>query len=122
MTDLNTFVRPGSGLQLVEAVSINDRGEIAGDLVPPGCGGGIVPAQGSDTKCGHAFVLIPCDDEVARDSDSCQDATSATDERTRIHPAGLAAIQTSLTPTQIKDRAHDFLRKRIRRFPLLPPK
>ena len=62
MIDLNTFVPPGSGLQLVEAVAINDRGEIAGDLVPPDCGGGIVPTQGNDAKCGHAFVLIPCDD------------------------------------------------------------
>jgi probable HAF family extracellular repeat protein len=30
MVDLNSLVPPGSGLTLIEAWSINDRGEIAG--------------------------------------------------------------------------------------------
>jgi len=49
MVDLNILITPGSGLQLLIAYSINDRGEIAGD--------GIL-ANG-DT---HAFLLIPCDE------------------------------------------------------------
>jgi probable HAF family extracellular repeat protein len=47
--DLNTLIPPGSGLQLVEADQINDRGEIA--------------AEGPDANGNnHVVVLIPCDD------------------------------------------------------------
>ena len=52
MVDLNTLIPPNSDLQLVETIAINDRGEIAGDGVPSGCGG--------DATCGRAYVLIPC--------------------------------------------------------------
>ena len=44
-------------MQLVDPLSINDRGEIAGIGVPAGC-----PIL-ADAACGHAFVLIPCDDD-----------------------------------------------------------
>jgi probable HAF family extracellular repeat protein len=54
MIDLNTLVPEGAPLKLVEAAAINDRGEIAGNGVPPGCGDGGL--------CGHAFFLIPCDE------------------------------------------------------------
>ena len=55
MVDLNTLIPPDSGLRLVETHAINDRGEIAGNGVPPGC-----VALGT---CRHAFVLIPvCED------------------------------------------------------------
>jgi probable HAF family extracellular repeat protein len=45
--DLNIFVLPGSGLQLTQATSINDRGEIAGEAIT---------TNGNN----HAFLLIPC--------------------------------------------------------------
>jgi probable HAF family extracellular repeat protein len=48
--DLNTFVAPGSSLQLTQATSINDRGEIAGEAIT---------FNGDN----HAFLLIPCDDQ-----------------------------------------------------------
>ena len=49
LVDLNTLVPPDSGLQLVEAEQINDRGEIAAD--------------GKDANgTSHAVVLIPCDE------------------------------------------------------------
>jgi probable HAF family extracellular repeat protein len=121
MIDLNTFVPPGSGLQLVEAVAINDHGEIAGDLVPSDCGGGIVPTQGNDAQCGHAFVLIPCDDE-ANDSEGCRDDAQFAEEPTPAGPLGLAATQTTLTPNQIRDRVRAPLAKRVHRFPFLPTK
>jgi probable HAF family extracellular repeat protein len=54
--DLNTLIAPNSSLQLTNANNINERGEIAGSGVPAGC----QPAD-VDT-CGHAYLLIPCDD------------------------------------------------------------
>jgi probable HAF family extracellular repeat protein len=49
VVDLNTLVPPSSGIQLVEGVQINDRGEIA--------------AQGPDANGNnHAVLLIPCDE------------------------------------------------------------
>jgi probable HAF family extracellular repeat protein len=55
MVDLDTLVSAGSPLRLVEAVTINDRGEIAGNGVPPGV------ARKDFGTLGHAFLLIPCD-------------------------------------------------------------
>jgi len=55
MIDLNTFLPKGAYLQqLTDADNINDRGEIVGLGVPAGCGNVVA--------CGHAFLLIPCDD------------------------------------------------------------
>ena len=51
--DLNSLVPPHSPLLLTSAGWINDRGEITARGVPFGCGDG-------DT-CGHAALLIPCD-------------------------------------------------------------
>jgi len=45
VVDLQTLIPPGSGVSVIGAVDINDRGEIVG--------------FGSD---GHAVLLIPCDD------------------------------------------------------------
>jgi probable HAF family extracellular repeat protein len=54
LTDLNTLIPPGASLDLTYAVAINDRGEIAGFGVPPGC------APQDVGLCGHAYMLIPC--------------------------------------------------------------
>jgi probable HAF family extracellular repeat protein len=54
MVDLNTLIPPGPGVQLNLAEAINDRGEIAVNGDPPGCG--VVE------QCGHAYLLIPCDE------------------------------------------------------------
>lgn len=127
MIDLNAFVLPGSGLQLVEAIAINDRGEIAGDLVPPDCGGGIVPTQGNDTKCGHAFVLVPCEaDEMG--STGCRSADEAEGNATsQCNGASMSQVQTTavqanLTTSEMKDRVRAFLTNRNRRFRGFPPK
>ena len=56
MVDLDTLVPAGSPLQLVEAATINDRGEIAGNGAPQGV------ARKDFGTMGHAFLLIPCDE------------------------------------------------------------
>ncbi len=56
MVDLNTLIPAGSSLQLTYAVAINDHGEIAGFGVAPG-----VPPENYETE-GHAYILIPCDE------------------------------------------------------------
>jgi probable HAF family extracellular repeat protein len=56
MVDLNSLVATGSNLELTFAFAINDSGEIVGIGVPSGC----MPAN--IDFCGHAYVLIPCDE------------------------------------------------------------
>ncbi len=62
MTDLNTFVAPGSSLYLNFAGGLNDRGEIAGT------------AFDQNTGESPAFLAIPCDNEHA-DDECCQTAS-----------------------------------------------
>jgi probable HAF family extracellular repeat protein len=103
--DLNTFVPPGSGLQLTQATSINDRGEIAGW------------ASTSDGN-NHAFLQIPCDEHhpgvegcdysmmeaptaVPRTSPAVRDASSRTPPQSlmrrmnRYHLSGRATGPTN---------------------------
>ena len=50
--DLNALIPPGSGLHLESTYTINNQGEIAG--------------EGTDTSGnGHAFLLVPCDENHA---------------------------------------------------------
>jgi probable HAF family extracellular repeat protein len=69
MVDLNKLVQSKSGLQLADALNINERGEIAGLGLPPGCGDPFV--------CGHAFLLIPCDHNHDG-SGNCEDNSGGT--------------------------------------------
>ena len=69
MLDLNTVIAPGAGLELTFAVAINDRGEIAGFGVPPGC------APEDIELCGHAYLLIPCGVEADCKNQSLPGAT-----------------------------------------------
>jgi probable HAF family extracellular repeat protein len=86
MVDLNTLIPPGSALQLVFAFAINDRGEIAGIGVPPGCS-----PQDVDT-CGHAYVLIPC----GEGDESCVGANPT--GVTQSSPASVAQRPSAATP------------------------
>jgi probable HAF family extracellular repeat protein len=52
--DLNSLVPPGLGVDLVAGFWANDRGEIVAAGTPPACD--------VSATCGHAYVLIPCDE------------------------------------------------------------
>lgn len=56
MLDLNTLIPPGSGLQLTNAININDRGEILAKSVSLG----VTPID--DEDLGHVVLLVPCDE------------------------------------------------------------
>jgi probable HAF family extracellular repeat protein len=124
MIDLNTFVPPGSGLQLVEAVAINDRGEIAGDLVPPSCRG---IHQGQDSQCGHAFVLVPCDENHADEQGCAFDSGDQSGEvEAPSEPApqisSAAASTVKLSPNEMVARYRSLIVTRHRRFPNFSPR
>ena len=66
MADLNSLlVSNPSGLTLVCAFNINDRGEITGLAAPPG-----VEPSGCDAPGLHPFLVIPCGEGT---SQSCED-------------------------------------------------
>jgi probable HAF family extracellular repeat protein len=56
MVDLNSLIAPRSTLELTFAFAINDSGEIVGTGVPSGC------TPSNIDFCGHAYRLIPCDE------------------------------------------------------------
>lgn len=56
MLDLNTLIPPGSGVQLTNAININDRGEILAQSDPLG----VTPIGEEDL--GHLVLLVPCDE------------------------------------------------------------
>jgi probable HAF family extracellular repeat protein len=64
MVDLNTLIPPNSSLQLNFPLNVNERGEIAGSGLPPGCT--------NNDLCGHLFLLIPCDDSHS-DGGDCEE-------------------------------------------------
>lgn len=76
MVDLNTLIPANSGLELVAADNINDRGEIVGVGVPGRC---------FVDSCGHLFLLIPCtsdDTEGCRNNSESPVAVVSGDSRT----------------------------------------
>ena len=88
IVDLNSLIPANSNFRLVDAQAINDRGEIAGDGLPPGCT--------QDGMCGHAFVLIPCDDQHSGE-ESCEDVETAA---STIQNSPAFINQTTTAPQQ----------------------
>ena len=116
MVDLNALIPSDSNLQLVETIAINERGEIAGDGVPPGCGG--------DAACGHAYVLIPCDHDHA-DNGSCEDNPEGTTAMTQNHSAPVnqspaTVTQSSPAAREIMARIHARMGRRFHVLGLAP--
>jgi probable HAF family extracellular repeat protein len=103
LVDLNTLIPPGSPLELVgtgplsqvEVPNINHRGEIVGIGVPPGCPPGIAGL------CGHAFLLIPCD-EHHPDVEGCDYSMAEAPAATQVSPAAL--IPASRMPVRMLNR------------------
>ncbi len=83
MVDLNTLIPANSGLELVAADNINERGEIVGVGVPAHC---------FPDFCGHLFLLIPC---VASDTQGCEDNGEGTNAVVQRNP-----INSSTTSPQ----------------------
>jgi len=115
MVDLNSLIPPGSTLQLTFAVAMNDRGEIAGFGVPTGC------APQDLDLCGHAYVLIPCDEDH-RDIEGCDyslvnQATAAAEVRPAEITLEPAASQQS--PAGMITRFGSLNAGRIRRYGML---
>jgi probable HAF family extracellular repeat protein len=112
MTDLNAFVPVSSNLTLTVATFINDRGEIAAEgLLPNG-----------DQR---AILLIPCDsDHADADADGCKSegentSTVHTYDAAISAQARTAATQSTLTPSELRDRVRALLAHR--RFRGWPP-
>lgn len=108
MIDLNTLVPSGASLLLVDALNINNRGEIAGVGWPPGC-------QDLDT-CGHAYLLIPRDGDHDGDQEDHDDGTMApTQSYLQLPPQAMpAAIQSRPMPREGMVSFRDRLSHRYR--------
>jgi len=91
MFDLNTLIPRNSDLQLDNTFAISDRGDIAGFGLPPGCT--------LDTACGHAFVLIPCDDEHG--DDDCSEADAIAPESQNVRSEGDVLSNVTRTPLSL---------------------
>jgi probable HAF family extracellular repeat protein len=74
MIDLNTLVPLRTGVQLISAPDINDRGEIAAL--------GILP-----NGDGHAFLLIPCEERDAGCENEAGPATTTTQRSSTLNEA-----------------------------------
>jgi probable HAF family extracellular repeat protein len=87
--DLRTVVAGMPSLQLVATDNINDRGEIAGRGLPPGCDDLFV--------CGHAYVLIPCDNAT-----SCETSAGLESAGLSSHAVGTrrSSISNPRTPME----------------------
>ena len=77
MIDLNTVIPPGSGLQLTNALNINDRGEILAKSIPAG----VTPID--DEDFGHVVLLVPC----AEDRGDCVNILASASGREPAVPA-----------------------------------
>lgn len=110
MVDLNTLIPAGASLQLTYAVAINDRGEIAGFGVPPG----VLPEE-YETK-GHAYVLIPCDEDHPN-LEGCDyarvDADFQSQARAVTHEASGAVLTESVGKPKNQLAGHAALPKEL---------
>jgi probable HAF family extracellular repeat protein len=115
--DLNTLIPPGSDLQLTVVDWINDRGEIVGRGHDPSCPFG-------DSCDGHAYVLIPCDENhpgiAGCDYSLVAAATSAQLQPPQIPQPSAPAGVGKLSPAEMMARSRSMMPNRYRKFAPLP--
>jgi probable HAF family extracellular repeat protein len=109
MLDLNTLIAPGSGLQLTNAININDRGEILAKSIPVG----VTPVDAHDL--GHLVLLIPCgagdDPECKADEGNQSNVTQESKTIPRTVPTVL-----SIHPQTARDAAAAWRAKLLRQY------
>ena len=89
MVDLSTLIAPNSGIQLVEAAQINDRGEIA--------------ATGTDANGnGSAFLLIPCDENHPGVEGCDYSMVDVTHVASRPNPAVIGASSRTMPQSNMR--------------------
>ncbi len=109
MIDLNALIPRHSSLLLTDAVSINNRGEIAGAGVPAGC------QPGDVETCGHALLLIPdgdCDHDNEARIAATQNRIAA--ERTAAAQYLATTKQANESPLSPVERIRSMMRQRHR--------
>jgi probable HAF family extracellular repeat protein len=106
MIDLQSLVPAGSALTLIDAIFINDRGEIAARAKL---------SNGDE----HAVVLFPCDEDHA-DIEGCDFDTIDADTAAQLNPAPItqapAASLAKLSPAERMTRFRSLMARRNHRF------
>jgi probable HAF family extracellular repeat protein len=107
MVDLNALIPSNSPLYLTQIYTINDRGEIAG--------------EGDDADGnGHAFLLIPCDenhpDIAGCDYNPVEAATVAQVRSAQITQAPTAASEAKLSPAEMMTRFRSLMARHYHPF------
>ena len=110
MVDLSTLVPSGSALDLTGAFWINDLGEITGRGVPQGCDDVDV--------CGHAFLLIPCDQNHPNTAGCDYSLVAASVQLEPPQNTQLSATTSAakLSPAEVMTRFRSMVPSRYRKF------
>lgn len=111
MVDLNNLTPSNSSLELVEAYNINDRGEIVGRGLPPGCD--------DLDSCGHIFLLIPCNPASGQSCEN-ESAAAAVSQNNLISGRKVSSKFTHVSPTPMQRLAEWRLRL-ARQYHILGP-
>jgi probable HAF family extracellular repeat protein len=122
IVDLNSLIPPNSSLELSHAFAITDSGEIAGVGVPAGCD------PSNDFLCGHAYVLIPCDENHPF-IEGCDYGLVDPAPAVEVHPEQITegpaarASQVMQSPSEMTARFRSSIEARNRRYgtPQLSP-
>lgn len=118
MLDLNNMIPP-SDFALTFAVAINDRGEIAGFGVPPGC------APEDIELCGHAYLLVPCRHDGECTNQSLPGASTSIDIPSLVRvPRGNARPESANPQERLRNslqRRFHFLEQRTPPLPQSGP-